>query len=77
MALQNTAPVKLVFLKLTFVKLAEVKSVLQNIPFWRFAPLMLILLKSSPEKLCPAALRTEIQFDAIVAYYKDLSFLLE
>ena len=76
MVLQNTAPVKLEFVKLAPSKLAEVKSVLQYKPFRRLAPLVWILLKSSPEKLCPAALATEIQFEAIVAYYKDLSFLL-
>ena len=76
MVLQNTASLKLAFVKLTSVKSAEEKLVLQNKPFWRLAPLILILLKSSPAKLCLAILATEMQFEAIVAYYKDLSFLL-
>ena len=76
MVLKNKAPCKSVFDKLTFIKIAEEKSAKRNLPFLRLAPLILILLKSSPEKLYPAELTTEIQFEAIVADYTDLSFLL-
>ena len=72
----NFAPYNLVFVMLTSVKSAKLKSTYENIPFLIFAPLILILLRSSPEKLYPIAIIIVILFAANVIDCKDLSFLL-
>ena len=72
----NFAPYNLVFVILTSVRSEKLKSAYENIPFLIFAPLILIFLRSSPEKLYPRSMIIVILFAANVICYNDLSVLV-